>query len=175
MNSSLFNPDLEAAAQSLLNNFAQHGRMFASAESCTGGLITAVLTAIPGSSAVVERGFVTYTNEAKHEMLGVPSPLFESDGAVSGVVAEAMAQGALENSGADISVSVTGVAGPGASERKPAGLVFIATAKRMPDGTISVLQATRFQFQGDRTEVRIQSALAALHMATKLVDELGRD
>ena len=123
-------PELLAASEALLAAFNAKGLTFAAAESCTGGLITACLTAIAGSSSVVERGFVTYTNAAKQEMLGVPAPLFASVGAVSGEVAEAMAKGARARSAASIVVSVTGVAGPGASERKPVGLVYIGAARR---------------------------------------------
>ncbi|NOX84152.1 MAG: CinA family protein [Alphaproteobacteria bacterium] len=105
--------------------------MVAAAESCTGGMITAALTDVPGSSAVVDRGFVTYTNEAKHEMLGVPTKLIDAHGAVSEEVASAMAAGALRHSRAEIAVSVTGIAGPtGGSALKPVGLVWFGLARR---------------------------------------------
>lgn len=106
----------------------QKGVMIATAESCTGGLIAGALTDIPGSSDVFDRGFVTYSNDAKIDMLGVPRKLIEEHGAVSEHVARAMATGALNHSNAALAVSVTGVAGPGASERKPEGLVCFAVA-----------------------------------------------
>ncbi|MEL6577498.1 MAG: CinA family protein, partial [Pseudomonadota bacterium] len=111
-------------AEGLLALCTKKQLMVCSAESCTGGLITAVLTDIPGSSAVVERGFVTYSNEAKTEMLGVPAALIAQQGAVSEPVARAMAKGALTRSRADLAVAVTGIAGPGGgSPAKPEGLV----------------------------------------------------
>jgi nicotinamide-nucleotide amidase len=129
----------------------------ATAESCTGGLIAGVLTAIAGSSDVVERGFVTYSNEAKTELLGVPAELIGAVGAVSEQVARAMAEGALQHSHADIAVSVTGVAGPGGgSTEKPVGLVWLGLAQRG--------QATatdRQVFPGDRTAIRIATVQRA--------------
>jgi nicotinamide-nucleotide amidase len=122
----------------------------ATAESCTGGLITAVLTAIAGSSDVVERGFVTYSNEAKTELLGVPTELISRVGAISEPVAQRMAEGALQRSHADIAVSVTGVAGPGGgSADKPVGLVCIGLAQRGHD-----VVSERHMFPGDRTAIR---------------------
>ena len=122
----------------------------ATAESCTGGLIAAVLTAIAGSSDVVDRGFVTYSNEAKNQMVGVPMPLIEAHGAVSEPVAQAMASGALERSRATIAISVTGVAGPGGgSTDKPVGLVCFGLAQR---GQATVTD--RQIFPGDRTAIR---------------------
>jgi nicotinamide-nucleotide amidase len=101
------------------------------AESCTGGQLSAAITSVPGSSAIFDRGFITYSNQAKHDMLGVPIQLIEKYGAVSREVAIAMAEGALENSAAAVAVSITGVAGPsGGSDAKPAGLVHFAIAKR---------------------------------------------
>ena len=101
------------------------------AESCTGGLVSALLTAIPGSSDVMERGFVTYSNEAKQEMLGVPAAIIAAHGAVSAETAQAMAKGALKHSRADIAVSITGIAGPGGgSDAKPVGLVYLAVATK---------------------------------------------
>jgi nicotinamide-nucleotide amidase len=104
--------------------------MLATAESCTGGMVAAALTDIPGASDVVDRGFVTYSNEAKTEMLGVPAGLIAAHGAVSEPVARAMADGALARSRAAVAVAITGVAGPGASERKPEGRVHFAAALR---------------------------------------------
>lgn len=129
-------PALLARAEALIAAYAEAGMRIATAESCTGGLVTALLTAIAGSSVVVERGFVTYSNAAKTAMLGVPSELIESRGAVSEPVARAMAEGALERSQADAAVAITGIAGPGGgSADKPVGLVHFALAQRH-DGTV---------------------------------------
>ena len=125
--------DVDALARDALAACEAAGWMAATAESCTGGLIAGALTEIPGSSAVVDRGFVTYSNEAKVELLGVPGALIEAHGAVSAEVAEAMATGALGNSHADVAVAVTGVAGPGGSDAKPEGLVFLHAAARNGD------------------------------------------
>ena len=123
--------NLLRAAKALLTQAQAHGLKLAAAESCTGGLITATLVRVPGSSAVVERGFVTYSNEAKIEMLGVPEALIARRGAVSMEVAVAMAEGALAHARAELAVAVTGVAGPdGGSADKPVGLVHIAAARK---------------------------------------------
>jgi nicotinamide-nucleotide amidase len=137
------------------------------AESCTGGLVAAAITAIPGASAVLERGFVTYSNEAKTEMLGVPAELIERRGAVSQEVALAMVDGALKYSRADIAVAVTGIAGPdGGSEQKPVGLVHIAAARR---GGARLHEEHRFGDVG-RNKVQAESAVAALRLIQKLLD-----
>jgi nicotinamide-nucleotide amidase len=121
--------DLRATAADLLKAYADRGLKIATAESCTGGLVAGVLTDIAGSSAVVERGFVTYSNEAKTEMIGVPPELIATYGAVSEEVARSMAEGALARSRADVAVAVTGIAGPGgATPNKPVGLVHFACA-----------------------------------------------
>ncbi len=121
--------DLAPLANDVLDELKAQGKMIATAESCTGGLICAALTEIAGSSAVVDRGFVTYSNEAKTELIGVSADLIAREGAVSKDVAIAMAEGALERSNGDISVSVTGIAGPGGgSDQKPVGTVHIAVA-----------------------------------------------
>src|SRR3954453_10127405 len=113
----------EAAATALLDLCKANKLMVATAESCTGGLVAGALTDIAGSSAVVDRGFVTYTNEAKEQMLGVPAAVLRAHGAVSRETAEAMAQGALKHSSADLVVSITGIAGPGGGTvEKPVGL-----------------------------------------------------
>lgn len=139
----------------------------ATAESCTGGLIAAAITAIPGASAVLERGFVTYSNPAKTEMLGVPADLIQRRGAVSQEVALAMVDGALRHSRADIAVAVTGIAGPdGGSEDKPVGLVHIAAAKR---GGARLHEEHRFGDIG-RNEVQAETAVAALTLLQKLLD-----
>jgi nicotinamide-nucleotide amidase len=117
------------SAQELVRILTDKKLMLATAESCTGGLVAAAITDVAGSSAVLDRGFVTYSNAAKTEMLGVPAGLIEANGAVSAEVARAMAEGALRNSHAKIAVAVTGVAGPGGgSDLKPVGLVHFACA-----------------------------------------------
>ena len=122
---------LNTRAASLLERYRKAGWMIVTAESCTGGLVAGLLTEIPGSSSVVERGFVTYSNEAKNECIGVPMSLIVAHGAVGPQVAAAMAEGALRHSRADISVAITGVAGPGGgSPEKPVGLVQFATARK---------------------------------------------
>ena len=138
----------------------QHGWMLATAESCTGGLIASRCTDLSGSSQWFERGFVTYSNEAKHEMLGVDSALIAEHGAVSEAVAQAMAHGALRHSRAQVSVAVTGVAGPtGGSADKPVGTVWLAWATPSDAGpTLGAetawVKTQRMQFSGDRAAVR---------------------
>ena len=150
---------LEVAA-SLLDACRARGIRVATAESATGGLIAAALTAIAGASDVLERGFVTYSNEAKHEMLGVSLELIAQVGAVSTEVACAMAEGALARSRASIAVSVTGVAGPGgASATKPVGLVCFALAQRG-----QVVASESRVFPGDRSAVRAAAVAHALAM-----------
>ncbi|MBP1856639.1 CinA family protein [Rhizobium herbae] len=123
--------DIENKAQALISAFSKRGLMVATAESCTGGLIAGALTEIPGSSSVVDRGFVTYSNDAKMQMLGVDPATLAAHGAVSRQTAIEMARGALTHSKADIAVAVTGIAGPGGgSNEKPVGLVHLATASR---------------------------------------------
>jgi nicotinamide-nucleotide amidase len=132
----------------------------ATAESCTGGLVAAVLTAIAGSSDVVERGFVTYSNAAKTELLGVPAELIRAEGAVSQAVAARMADGALAHSPADIAVSITGIAGPGGgSADKPVGLVWFGLARRG-----AATRAVRQVFPGDRSAVRRAAVVEALRL-----------
>ena len=127
----MFDHEMRDAAERVLHACRKRRLKVATAESCTGGLIAATLTAIAGSSDVVERAFVTYANEAKREMLGVPWEALMGYGAVSDPVARAMAAGALVRSGADLAVSVTGVAGPGGgSAEKPVGLVHLAAARK---------------------------------------------
>lgn len=150
-----------ALAQSIVDKAGAEGVMIAAAESCTGGMIGAALTDVPGSSAVFERGFVTYSNEAKIEQLGVPKALIARYGAVSQEAARAMAIGALARSRADIAVSVTGIAGPdGGNAEKPVGLVWFALATR--DGR---LRAERRVFaHGSRSFVRLKAVETALGM-----------
>ena len=130
-----FDPDLETRAKKLVERYSAAGLMLATAESCTGGLVAGLITEIAGSSAVLDRGFVTYSNEAKVGMLGVSVETLAAVGAVSEATAREMAAGALEHSRADVTVSITGVAGPGGgSAEKPVGLVHFACARR--DGPI---------------------------------------
>ena len=154
------------AARALLALLESRGLTLATAESCTGGLIAAALTAIPGSSAVVTRGFVTYSNEAKRDMLGVPWGVLEGFGAVSESVARRMAEGALRQSGADLAVSCTGIAGPGgATPGKPVGLVFIGAARK--GGATQVLRRV---VPGDRAAVRAATVEQALALAKALAE-----
>jgi nicotinamide-nucleotide amidase len=146
--------------ESLLTACRSKGITLATAESCTGGLIAAALTAIAGSSDVVDRGFVTYSNEAKNQMIGVPMPLIETHGAVSEPVAAAMAEGALARSRAAIVISVTGVAGPtGGNAEKPVGLVWFGLART---GRPAITE--RQVFPGDRTAIRAATVVHALKM-----------
>jgi nicotinamide-nucleotide amidase len=147
-------------AETLLAACRSKGIMLATAESCTGGLIAAALTAIAGSSDVVDRGFVTYSNTSKHEMIGVPMKLIEVHGAVSEEVARAMAEGTLARSRAAIAVSVTGVAGPGGgSLDKPVGLVCFGLA-----ATGKQVISERQVFPGDRTAIRAATVTHAFAM-----------
>jgi nicotinamide-nucleotide amidase len=157
---------LMAEAAALLDAARANGDLIATAESCTGGLVSAVLTAIPGSSDVFDRGFVTYSNAAKSEMLGVPYWLIEKHGAVSEDVARAMADGALLHSNASLAVAVTGIAGPsGGTPEKPVGLVHFAAGR--PDGS---MHHERVVF-GDvgRAEVRRRSVERALSLLRTLL------
>lgn len=155
------NDDIRKAAADVLEACRARGIKVAAAESCTGGLVSAALTEIAGSSDVVDRGFVTYSDQAKQEMLGVASETLRDHGAVSRQTAEEMARGAIAHSLADVAVAVTGVAGPGGgSADKPVGLVHFATATRAGPLT------HREMHYGDigRAQVRAKSVLAALAM-----------
>jgi nicotinamide-nucleotide amidase len=155
-------PSLELARRLLAACESQKVRL-ATAESCTGGLIVACLTEIPGSSSVVERGYVTYDNRAKQELLGVPAGTIERVGAVSEEVARAMAQGALVRAGVDLAIACTGIAGPGgATAAKPVGLVHLAVARRGRP----TLHAREI-FPGDRSAIRAASVDAALELALR--------
>jgi nicotinamide-nucleotide amidase len=154
---------LDAARKVIAANRAA-GRKIAVAESCTGGLVSAALTEIPGSSDVVGAGFVTYSNEAKVSMLGVPFELIETFGAVSIAVAWAMARGAVEQSDADIAVAITGVAGPdGGSDKKPVGTVVFGRARKGGDPEDIAADHRHFGDLG-RGGVRLQAALCALEL-----------
>lgn len=157
----MFPQHLTDLAEIIRQAYATRGLWIATAESCTGGLIAGCLTAVAGSSAIVDRGFVTYTNEAKTQMLGVPANLIDQHGAVSHPVAEAMALGAIAQSRADVALAVTGIAGPGGgSAEKPVGLVYIACARR--GGAVLV---ERHVFAGDRTDIRLATVERALTLA----------
>jgi nicotinamide-nucleotide amidase len=161
--------DFVALARDLLDLCRQKKLRIATAESCTGGLIAATLTEIPGSSDVVERGFVTYSNEAKEAMLGVPVATLRQFGAVSRETAEAMAKGALAHSSAELAVSVTGIAGPGgAAPGKPVGLVHLAAYSRRG----SLLHRERRFGEIGRSQVRQASVVEAIAMLRALADEL---
>jgi nicotinamide-nucleotide amidase len=158
----VFKPETLRLAQSVLDACRARKWRLATAESCTGGMVAAALTAIAGSSDVVERGFVTYTNEAKSELLGVPAETIAAHGSVSAETAEAMAKGAIAHAPIDLAVSVTGIAGPGGATRtKPVGLVLFGLARR--DGSS---RTERRVFPGDRSAVR----QAALQRALELLD-----
>jgi nicotinamide-nucleotide amidase len=157
--------DARALARALLDLCRSRKLTIATAESCTGGLVAGALTEIPGSSEVIDRGFVTYSNEAKHQMLGVSSTTLATFGAVSKETAIAMAVGALENADVDLAVAITGIAGPGgATPGKPVGLVHFAVAAR--DGRI-VDREQRFGAIG-RSAVRQRSVVEALRMLLEI-------
>ena len=156
----MFDPETLTLADSVLAACRSRGWHLATAESCTGGLVAAALTAIAGSSDVVERGFVTYSNEAKIEMLAVPSDTIAAHGAVSAQTTAAMARGAVARAAVALAVSIAGVAGPGGgTPQKPVGLVYLGVARR--DGACRV---ERRVFPGDRTEIREAALVEALQM-----------
>ncbi|MGO4115625.1 CinA family protein [Rhizobium ruizarguesonis] len=163
---SLFPQDILSMAEAIIRDFTAAGLMIATAESCTGGLIAGALTEISGSSAVVDRGFVTYTNGAKIEMLGVQAETLLRFGAVSEETARQMVHGALFRSRAEIAVAVTGIAGPGGgSAEKPVGLVHLAAKSRA--GTL----IHRKMLYGNigRSEVRLATIRTALEMVRSLL------
>lgn len=155
-------------AEEVLRRAIGAGLTIVTAESCTGGLVAGALTEVPGSSRAVDRGFVTYSNDAKADLLGVPPELLETYGAVSEQVARAMAEGALRAARAGLAVAVTGVAGPGGgSEAKPIGLVHFAAVRR---GGATILRERRFGDLG-RAEIRRQSVLTALELLAEAAGE----
>ena len=163
----MFPEDIDRLARRVLDLARARGLTLATVESCTGGLVSGALTAVPGSSDVVDRGFVTYSNAAKTALVGVPEALLALHGAVSPAVARAMAEGGVEHGGVDIAVAITGVAGPGGgSAEKPVGLVHFAVARR---GAATVHREMRFGDIG-REAVRLESVRMALRM---LVEGLG--
>ncbi|WP_114946262.1 CinA family protein [Microvirga calopogonii] len=160
-------PEMTTRAAALLDAYKENGLKIATAESCTGGLVAALLTEISGSSAVVERGFVTYSNEAKTELIGVPADLIAAHGAVSEPVARAMAEGALAHSRADVAVGITGVAGPtGGTDTKPVGLVHFGLARK---GAATVHLERRYGDLGRGTIRRraVEDALSLLEQALR--------
>ncbi len=160
-------PDsLIAEAESLLAAYRAARMRLVTAESCTGGLVAGCLTAVPGSSDVVERGFVTYSNEAKIELIGVPAELVDRHGAVSAQVVRAMAEGALAHSRADAALAVTGVAGPGGeTPGKPVGLVYLCAVRKGCEPLVE-----RHQFHGDRHAVRLASVEAGFTLLRQQLD-----
>jgi nicotinamide-nucleotide amidase len=162
----LYSRDERPIAEHVLALARARGLTLATAESCTGGLVAARLTDIPGSSAAFVGGVVAYSNELKVQELGVPAELIERHGAVSAEVAEAMARGARERLGADVAVSVTGIAGPdGGTAEKPVGLVYLHAEG--PDGGA----AREFSFPGDRASIRARSVVGALHLVRRLLTQ----
>ena len=156
----MIDDDMQARAGEVLELCRARKLKIATVESCTGGLLAAALTSIAGSSDVIDRGFITYSNEAKTELVGVPWQLIGFRGAVSEEVARSMAEGALARSVADIAVAITGIAGPGGgSETKPVGLVYLGCALKN-----ALTEVRREVFAGDRAAVRRASVLAALEM-----------
>lgn len=160
---SILPPELVALARRVVEENRAAGRTVALAESCTGGLVAAALTEIPGSSAVLDRAYVTYSNQAKIECLGVSGDIIDTFGAVSIACAWAMAKGALARSRADVAVAVSGVAGPdGGTAMKPVGTVVFAKAQRQgesaPDGELVFFDG------GIRSAIRVQAAMAALKL-----------
>ena len=159
---SILSEDLTELAARVVAANRESGRTVALAESCTGGLVAAALTEIAGSSAVLDRGFVTYSNESKQESLGVPREIIETFGAVSIACAWSMAQGALKNSRADVAVAISGIAGPdGGTPQKPVGTVVFARAVR---GSEELVAEERLLDGQTRAEIRRQAALVALEL-----------
>ena len=160
----MFPKELLSKAEALLENYRRAGLTVVTAESCTGGLIGACLTEIAGSSDVVERGFMTYSNEAKTDVLGVSVDLIAAHGAVSAETVQAMAEGALARSSADAAVAVTGIAGPGGgTAEKPVGLVFLGAARRG-----QTPKHEHHVFPGDRHAVRLATVDAALDLLARI-------
>jgi len=162
---SIWPKDIEDAAHAIVADFTQKQLLIATAESCTAGLIAGAITEIAGSSIVFDRGFVTYSNEAKREMIGVANATLKAHGAVSRPTALEMAQGAIGNSGANISIAVTGIAGPGGgTEEKPVGLVHLAAART---GYETLHREMRYGDIG-RSAVRLATVRTALEMLIEI-------
>ena len=161
----MFPKELIDQTKSLVEACRDAGLMIGTAESCTGGLLAGCLTEVPGASNVFERGFVTYTNTAKVDMLGVPEALIRDHGAVSEEVARAMAEGVLSRVNADLGAAITGIAGPGgATPAKPLGLVYLASIRRGGE-----MVHERYVFSGGRSEVRLAAVTAAIAMLARQV------
>jgi nicotinamide-nucleotide amidase len=161
----MFEPTQLELAASIIDRCRVRRLRVVTAESCTGGLISACLTAIAGSSTVFDRGFITYSNDAKMELLGVPGDLLVRSGAVDEAVVRAMAEGAVRASGADLAVAVTGIAGPdGGTVHKPVGLVHLAAARAASD-----TWHERHVFAGDRQAVRAATVTAALGLLARRI------
>ena len=177
LDKSFDNAAVHAAGQALGRALQALGLMAVTAESCTGGLVAVALTETAGSSAWFERGFVTYTNTAKHQSLGVPLAMLEAHGAVSEPVAREMALGALRHSGAQVAMAVTGIAGPsGATPGKPVGTVCFGWAIQSPalPADAPLVWAQTLRFEGDRAAVRRQSAIHVLsETSRRLAAELA--
>ncbi|MDE2029740.1 MAG: CinA family protein [Alphaproteobacteria bacterium] len=164
----MFSPEIHDLARCVLADYEARKLKIVTAESCTGGLIAAALTDIPGSSSVFERGFVAYSNDAKVEALGVMPEILGISGAVSPDVAEEMAQGALDFSQANVCVSVTGVAGPdGGTPLKPVGLVYFGLAVRKSHTRMHY----RCQFEGDRCSIRMQAVAEGLRLLHSAIEK----
>lgn len=158
---------MQDLVEKLTDLLKENNRMLVTAESCTGGLLAATMTHRPGASEVFERGFITYSNAAKHEELGVPQEILDKHGAVSAETAEAMASGALKHSHADIAVSITGIAGPdGGTETKPVGLVFFGYA--LKGGSCGSLEC---RFEGDRQRIQVTATMTALKHLISVLEE----
>lgn len=156
----MFPKHLTELVESLLKTCSENSLRVTVAESCTGGLVSALISSVPVASAIFGRGFITYSNASKGEMLSVPAHIFMAHGAVSEACAKTMAEGAVKNSTADLSVAITGIAGPGgATETKPVGLVYVSTARKGCDTLCE-----EHYFKGDRTEVRMQAVEVAMKM-----------
>lgn len=168
-------PELVTAARRVVEANRAAGRTIAIAESCTGGLVAAALTEIPGASAVLDRSFVTYSNLAKHQVLKVNEDVLDTFGAVSIAVAWSMAQGLLATTDADVGVAITGVAGPGGgTEKKPVGTVMFARAERDADPNNVIADRRDFGDLG-RGGIRLQAALCALELLMPGVPDPGTD
>jgi nicotinamide-nucleotide amidase len=163
----MLDDDIVKAAKNLLAICKRKNLLVATAESCTAGLVAGTLTEIAGVSSILDRGYVTYSNEAKHEMLGVSRDILKEHGAVSRQTAEAMARGVLGNSRVHLAVSVTGIAGPdGGSDEKPVGLVYFASASRSG----KLVHAEKRYGDAGRAQVRKQSVLQAFRMLHDLAE-----
>ena len=173
MTQALLPDELVSLARRVIDENRAAGRRIAVAESCTGGLVSAALTEIPGSSDVFDAGFVTYADEAKVAMLGIAQDVVDTFGAVSFATAWAMARGAVAKSGSDVAVAITGIAGPGGgSERKPVGTVVFACARAGDDPDHAVTDIRHFGDIG-RGGIRLQAALCALSMLLPEPDGAG--